>query len=145
MQSYKFQEIIDRSCEKKNLDKNLMKSMSDFIWKETKSEMTKFSNLRIYLSGFVAWYYGLSRLKDFKVKVQNKREGTNKEVKNKDKISYLENLTSEELTVVADKVDNLLQVYEVYIEDKNVTKTAFREEMKRRVELKMQKNDIHNL
>lgn len=141
MQSYKFQEIIDRACEKKELDKDLMKSMSDFIWKETKAEMSKFSNLRIYISGFVAWYYGLSRLKDFKIKIGNKLSGTNKEVKNKDKVGFLEALEPEELEIVAGKVDDLLNLYEVYIEDKNSTKAKYREDMKILVQQRLAKNE----
>ena len=130
MQSYKFQEIIDRACEKNKIDKDLMKSFSDFIWKETKTEMSRFSNLRIYLSGFIAWYYGLSRLKVLKGKIDMKKESRIKEVKNKDKVGFLEGLNEEELNLVSDKVDNLLDRYEIYIEDKNTTKAKYREEMK---------------
>ncbi len=137
MQSFKFDEIIERTALKKGLNKQLLKSISDFVWKETKEEMYKFSNLRIYLKGFVAWYYGKKRLLDFREKVEYKVNAPNQVVENKKKMHFLESKDLSQLLEIRNKVDHLLQTYDVYIEDKRVTKTAYREEMQRLAEIRL--------
>lgn len=122
MQSYKFDEIIERASARKNLDKELLKSISDFIFTQTKHEMGMFSNLRIYLEGLMAFFYGKTRLIAFKDKLSNPG-------KYKFKVSFLSKKSDREVEEIKTKVDNLLDVYKVYIKDKRETKEAFRKEM----------------
>lgn len=120
MQSYKFDEIIEKAAFRKNLDKELLKSISNFVFTETKQEMGMFSNLRIYLEGLIVFFYGKKRLVAFKDKLANPG-------KYKFKVSFLSKKSDEEIKEVEEKVDHLLEVYEVYIKDKRETKQAFKE------------------
>jgi hypothetical protein len=116
MASFKFEEVIDRACERKQLDKEMMKSISDFIFSETKKEMHLFRNLRIYLEGFMIFFYGKTRLEAIKDRIKSGYQ-----------VALLANKSSQEKEDVKAKIDNLLEVYPVYIEDKRKTKTAFKE------------------
>jgi hypothetical protein len=116
MASFKFEEVIDRACERKQLDKEMMKSISDFIFSETKKEMHLFRNLRIYLEGLMIFFYGKTRLEAIKDRIKSGYQ-----------VALLANKSSQEKEDVKAKIDNLLEVYPVYIEDKRKTKTAFKE------------------
>lgn len=116
MASYKFEEVIDRACERKQLDKEMMKSISDFVFSETKKEMELFRNLRIYLEGLMIFFYGKSRLEKFKERVNSGYQ-----------VALLSNKSSQEKKAIKAGIDNILDIYPVYIEDKRKTKTAFKE------------------
>lgn len=137
MQSYKFTDVIERTAQKKNLNSVLLKSMSDFIWKETKQELHRFSNLRIYLKGLVAWYYGKKRLITFKQKLVDKINAPNQEVADKQKVYFFEKMNLEQLEETNESMKKLLDLYEVYIEDKRTTKKKYREEMEEIAKIKM--------
>lgn len=116
MASFKFDEVIDRACEKKQLDKDMMKSISDFVFSETKKEMGLFSNLRIYLEGLLVFFYGKTRLEAIKGRIKAGYP-----------VALLANKSHKEKEGIKANIDNLLEIYPLYIEDKRRTKTAFKE------------------
>lgn len=116
MATFKFDEVIDRACERKQLDKEMLKSISDFVFSETKKEMHLFRNLRIYLEGFMIFFYGKARLEAIKGRIKAGYQ-----------VALLANKSHKEKEDIKAKIDNLLEVYPIYIEDKRKTKTAFKE------------------
>jgi hypothetical protein len=122
MQSYRFDEVIKRSCKKNDLNYELMRSFSDHIFLTTKKEMGKFDKLRIYLKGMFSWFYGYKKLQTFDTKVVKRVE------EGRSNIYYLNDLTDEQAQNLKEKIDAMKDTYVEFIANKKETKTKYRQE-----------------
>jgi hypothetical protein len=93
-----------------------MKSMSDFIFSETKKEMARFTNLRVQLEGLMTFFYGKKRLEEFKIRMKGPRLP-----------SFINSKTEEERVEIEQKIDNLLVVYDKFIKERKEVKEAFKQ------------------
>ncbi len=125
MPATKMDDLIKNVCEKKHLNTELMKSFSDFIFLNTKQEMFKFRTLRIYLKGFITFFYGKTRLEKFNTQIDKKL--TDREEGKKPTYAYIDSLSTEDMLSLKGKVNHLLDVYQIFLEDKWTTKNAYKE------------------
>lgn len=106
----KFRQVTDKAAESKNIDKELLNDMGMFLFSQLKSKLNSFENLAFNFEGLGSFFYRKNKLKMEKGKFEALIANPEKERFTKTPL--------EEKTDKLNKINRLLELYDVYIEEK---------------------------
>ena len=123
MQIYNTDYICESFASKKQVDKDAMKSLVNFIFEEAKKEILCYDHLRISLANFATFFYPLKRLiqlrEELKVEIATPKSIYEKHLPFK-------NATKEELQNYLNKINKLIdEDYVVYKDNKAKRKRLY--------------------
>lgn len=122
MQAAKFSDIVSRASQNAPVSKEVLQSMTDFVFMETKREMAGFNVLRMNFSGLFVWFYGKKRLEILQGRIEKGIAGFDNRNPSHMKKSFIGRMDLEQLQETLVKVKKLLLDYEDYIGEKKSVK-----------------------
>lgn len=117
MEASNYKSLCERVGEEKGINPEILESMFIDAFEEVNKKMESFEGLRYSIKGLLTFFYGRKRL--FKLLDSIEKWGKDESIRNFH--TFLSRSNIEELKP---KVDNLINIYEQYIEEKRAVKSS---------------------
>jgi septal ring factor EnvC (AmiA/AmiB activator) len=98
-------------------------SIVEFVFRETRLEMSRMSNLSIYLESLGNFFYGRKRLREFYERIEKTKEKRDQGIPNK-MWNFVDEMSEEEMLDKKKQIDKLLEIYEHYVAEKKECREA---------------------